>query len=79
MPENLDYEGAFDSVLEKYVQNWMLERVRTADLGSLYELCYRVTTKDGASDKAFIDELRCRNGNLNITLVLDAPRGDEML
>jgi hypothetical protein len=79
VPENLDYEGAFDSVLNKYAENWTLQRVRTADLGSLYELNYRVTPKDGVSDKAFIDELRCRNGNLPITLLLDAPRGDEML
>lgn len=79
IPENLDYEGAFDSVLIKYASHWTLMRARTADLGSLYELSYRLTTKDGVSDKAFIDELRCRNGNLNITLVLDAPSGDYTL
>ncbi len=76
VPENLDYEGAFDGVLQKYTQTATLQKVRTADLGSLYELNYRVTTKEGVSDKAFIDELRCRNGNLNITLALDAPGGD---
>lgn len=79
VPENLDYEGAFDSVLIKYASRWTLMRVRTADLGSLYELSYRLAMKDGASDKAFIDELRCRNGNLNITLVHDAPSGDYLL
>lgn len=72
VPENLDYENAFDTVLEKYTTTSKLNKVKTADLGSLYELSYSVTTKSGISDKAFIDELRCRNGNLNITLVLSA-------
>ena len=73
VPENLDYENAFEQVLQKYTTACKLHKVRTTDLGSLYELSYTVTTKSGVSDKAFIDELRCRNGNLNITLVLDAP------
>lgn len=76
VPENLDYEGAFDSVLQKYTKSARLQRVKTSDLGSLYELCYGVVTKESLGDKAFIDELRCRNGNLNITLVLDAPGGE---
>lgn len=76
VPENLDYENAFDAVLERYTTAAKLHKVKTADLGSLYELTYSVTTKSGTSDKAFIDELRCRNGNLNITLVLDAPANE---
>jgi hypothetical protein len=77
IPENLDYQNAFDGVMEKYTLSNTLRRVRTADLGSLYELNYSVVTRDGLSEKDFIDELRCRNGNLNITLVLDAPAGVE--
>ncbi len=73
VPENLDYESAFDSVLEKYTHSAKLRRVKTVDLGSLYELVYAVVTKDGISEKAFIDELRCRNGNLTIALVLAVP------
>ncbi len=76
VPENLDYEGAFDSVLQKYTKSVKLQRVKTADLGSLYELQYLVTTKEGVSDKAFIDELRCRNGNLNIALLLSVPESE---
>jgi len=76
IPENLDYEHAFDPILEKYTLSSTLRKVKTADLGSLYELSYSVTTKNGVSEKEFIDELRCRNGNLNITLVLDAPTGE---
>ena len=74
--ENLDYEHAFDPILEKYTLSSTLRKVKTADLGSLYELSYSVTTKNGVSEKEFVDELRCRNGNLNITLVLDAPIGE---
>ncbi|MDR1157208.1 MAG: DUF4956 domain-containing protein [Oscillospiraceae bacterium] len=73
IPEDLDYENAFDGVLRRYTQSAQLKKVRTADLGSLYELHYAVVTKEEHGEKAFIDELRCRNGNLNITLVLNAP------
>lgn len=76
VPENLNYENAFDQVIQKYTVSSKLCRVKTADLGSLYELLYTVTTKNGVSDKDFIDELRCRNGNLSIILVLDAPEGE---
>jgi hypothetical protein len=76
IPENLDYQNAFDAVFEKYTSYSKLCRVKTADLGSLYELLYSVTTKSGINDKDFIDELRCRNGNLNITLVLDSQSGE---
>lgn len=76
VPENLDYENAFDQVLQKYTVSSKLRKVKTTDLGSLYELVYTVTTKNGGSDKDFIDDLRCRNGNLNITLILDAPEGE---
>ncbi|MGI6004802.1 MAG: DUF4956 domain-containing protein [Christensenellales bacterium] len=72
IPENLDYQHAFDSVMNKYTSVSKLNKVKTTNLGSLYELVYSVTTKQDISEKAFIDELRCRNGNLNITLVLDA-------
>ena len=76
VPENLDYQNAFDDILRKYSVSYRLTLVKTADLGSLYELHYVITTRNAQSEKEFIDELRCRNGNLNITLVLDAPRGE---
>lgn len=72
IPENLDYEGIFDEILKKYTSNYSLIKVRTADLGSLYELTYSVNMLAGVNEKAFIDELRCRNGNLNIILSLAA-------
>ena len=68
IPESLDYEGAFDEVLGKYTTEYELKKVRTTDLGSLYELVYNVAIDNGTSQKEFIDALRCRNGNLNISL-----------
>lgn len=68
VPESLNFEGAFDEVLEKYTKAYTLTKIKTTDLGSLYELSYSVTMQKDADSKAFIDELRCRNGNLNIAL-----------
>jgi hypothetical protein len=77
VPENLNFQHTFDGVLQKYSLSWALKKIRTADLGSLYELNYSVVTKSGINEKDFIDELRCLNGNLNIVLALDAPANPE--
>lgn len=76
IPENLDYQNAFDGIMQKYTETYKLIKVKTADLGSLYELQYAITSKDSVNEKDFIDDLRCRNGNLNITLILDAPQSE---
>lgn len=66
IPENLDYEGIFDDIFMKYLEKWELVRVKTANLGSMYELCYRVVIKENVKQKEMMDDLRCRNGNLTI-------------
>lgn len=66
IPENLDYDGLFDDLFEKYTRSHELVRVRTTNVGTLYELSYLVTLKSSGISKEFIDALRCRNGNLNI-------------
>ena len=66
IPENLDYDGLFDDLFAKYTSSSELERVKTTNMGTLYELCYSVVLKDSHETKAFLDELRTRNGNLNI-------------
>jgi len=71
IPEDLDYRGAFDAVLARFTLKAELKKVKTTNLGSLFELSYSVATKQGISEKEFLDELRCRNGNLSITLSLD--------
>lgn len=71
IPENLNYQGVFDEILGRYTNKYTLTKIRTTDLGSLYELCYSVVMKDDKDEQTFINELRCRNGNLNIILSLD--------
>ena len=76
IPEDLDYEGAFDEVFNKYTTGYDLRKVRTTDLGSLYELVYTITMGNEVSQKEFIDALRCRNGNLNIVLSMSAETSE---
>ena len=64
--ENQDYDGLFDDLFQTYTQSAELERVKTSNMGTLYELEYRIVLRDEHRLKAFLDELRCRNGNLNI-------------
>lgn len=66
IPENLDYEGLFDDLFQKYAESCSLEKVKTSNMGTMYELQYRIVLKDAKIPKAFFDEIRCRNGNLNI-------------
>ncbi len=74
IPESLDYDGLFDDLFEKYTKSCVLERVKTSNMGTLYELTYRVTLPDDHAPKAFLDELRCRNGNLNIICGREATK-----
>ena len=66
IPEILDYDDLFEDIFEKYTTRHELERVKTTNMGTLYELTYAINLKSAKNTKAFIDELRCRNGNLNI-------------
>ena len=67
IPENLNYEGLFDDLFAQYTQKCSLLKVRTSNMGTLYELEYRVTLNSENVPKEFLDALRCRNGNLNIS------------
>lgn len=68
IPEDLDYTGVFEEIFEKYASSWELVRVKTTNMGSLFRLTYNLTLLPGVSEKAMIDALRCRNGNLEITV-----------
>lgn len=68
IPENFDYNGLFDEVFEKFHVKAYLEKVRTTDMGTLFELTYEVTLPQKEAPKLFLDELRTRNGNLSIVL-----------
>ena len=66
IPENLDYAGIFDDVFAAYAEGAQLIKVKTVNMGSLYELIYHLTLKSGKVEKKMIDDLRARNGNLEI-------------
>ncbi|WP_244833495.1 DUF4956 domain-containing protein [Clostridium sp. BJN0001] len=69
IPENLDYTGVFDSLFKEYASSYELVTVKSTNMGSLFKLTYDVTLKDmGKNEKQFIDDLRCRNGNLDIVI-----------
>lgn len=68
VPETLEYEDAFDDLFRKYAQSARLLSVKTSGMGSLFELRYEVRLRKNVSHKAFLDDLRCRNGNLPIQL-----------
>ena len=68
IPEDLDYTGVFEQVFEEYTKSYELLSVKTTNMGSIFRLTYDVVLKDTASEKELIDKLRCRNGNLEITV-----------
>lgn len=68
IPEDLDYTGVFEPVLSEYTSFCELVRVKTTNMGSLFRLTYNLTLRDASREKEMIDKLRCRNGNLEITV-----------
>ena len=68
VPENLEYNQMFDSLLKKYTDYYNLLRVKTTNMGSLYEIEYEINLKDNVWEKELIDEIRIMNGNLPILL-----------
>ena len=70
IPEDLNFEGIFDEILNRYTTSWSISRIRTRDFGALFEINYNLSIKPEINQKQFIDELRCKNGNLNISLTL---------
>lgn len=78
IPENLDYTQIFDDLFEKYTKSAHLERVKTTNLGSMFELNYNITIKNPDEEKNFIDDLRCRNGNLTIILSRSPSKDEEL-
>ncbi len=69
IPESLEYNGAFDDTFAHYLKKWESEGVKTTGMGSMFRLTYKIQMKNPAEEKAFIDELRQRNGNLEISIL----------
>ena len=68
IPENLNYIGLFDNVLDKNTTSWRLKRIKTTNFGSLFDLVYSIEIKNDIDQKKFIDDLRKLNGNLTVIL-----------
>ena len=69
IPESLEYNGAFDVVFAHYLKKAESVGVKTTGMGSMFRLSYRIRMKDRRQEKALIDELRTRNGNLEISIM----------
>jgi len=78
VPEDLDFEGIFDEVVAKYTSSYELQNVSTSNMGSLFQLEYKVSMKEGGLEKKMIDELRCLNGNLKISLGNPRVKGETL-
>lgn len=72
VPEDLNYAHSFDDLFDKYTKSFKLLNVKTTNMGSLYKLTYNVELKNEDDIQGFIDELRCRNGNLEIAMMIPA-------
>lgn len=68
IPEDLDYVGLFTDIFASYTTYHELVSVKTSNMGSLYKLSYEIGVVDVANERAMIDEIRCRNGNLEVAL-----------
>lgn len=68
IPENLDYTTIFDDIFAQYMAQVVLDRVKTTNMGTMYELTYQIVMKKGKNEKELMDEIRCRNGNLTVVL-----------
>lgn len=68
VPEDLDYHQAFEELLAEFASEWQLIQVKTTNMGSMFRLTYHVTLKEADREKELIDQLRTRNGNLEIVV-----------
>lgn len=66
IPEDLDYISVFTDIFDRYATDVKLQSARTVNLGTMYQISYELRLKNPADEKAMIDELRTRNGNLSI-------------
>lgn len=68
VPEDLEFEGVFDEVLAHYTRSYQLESVQTTNMGSLYQLEYKIAMRQAGLEKHLLDDIRCLNGNLKVSL-----------
>lgn len=78
IPETLEYNGAFDDAFARYLKKAENIGVKTTGMGSMFRLSYKIQMKDAQEEKAFIDELRTRNGNLEISILPYAEETNQL-
>ena len=78
IPEDLDFEGIFDDLLERYTVAHDLAEVKTSNMGSLYKLDYNIIFRPGISVKELMDQIRERNGNLEVSCSRPVSAFDEL-
>ena len=78
IPEDLDYTSVFDDIFDEYTRAYELVNVKTTNMGSMFKLTYDVELKSGLNEKEMIDKLRCRNGNLEISVSRQVNNGAEL-
>lgn len=76
IPEVLDYTDVFDDLFKKYTDEYKLTQMKTSNMGSLFKLTYSLKLKSEATEKDFVDEIRCRNGNLEIIIHRPIEEGE---
>ena len=69
IPESLNYTEIFNDTFEKYLKQFDIVEVKTTAMGSMFKLSFRVVLKDASKEKELIDELRIKNGNLEISIL----------
>lgn len=78
IPEDLDYTEIFDDIFDKYLNRVRRERVRTVNMGTMFEITYNVTMKNLKDEKQMLDEIRCRNGNLTVQCARVPANNEEL-
>ena len=78
IPEDLDYSGVFDDIFSEFTKSHDLIRVKSTNMGSMFKLTYNVMLRDVTREKEMIDKIRCRNGNLEITVSKQETVGTEL-
>lgn len=79
IPEDLDYVEVFDDLFARFTEKHSLINVKTTNMGSLFKLTYQITFREMNAEKAFMDEIRCRNGNLEVALSYQESGTTEMM
>ena len=78
VPESLHFADAFDDLFDQYTKSRKLVKAKTSNMGSLYKLDYKIEMKNPLVMQEFLDALRCRNGNLEIALLVEPNGGEEL-